>query len=262
MDPSNNTMFRVSEHTFLGITAENQKFSFVSSLYLGNIHERGMKVLLYMQAKGRLHLQAASLPGSHRPGSWLWLKIGVIATLVTEIIAPAGDRNPEYKYAVIITKITQASMTSETRLRAGQQENRCSIPGRENRLTNLSALQNVHTGSGFHLASYPISTMAISRCKTAKAWTWRFPPSNVDIKNKWSSTCTTNAPSWMHREEFTVIMSEKQRDHQKRCTGWRFPGVGEDILQLCYPKFLCGLIYLLSEFLQLPALCSGGHWWL
>jgi len=48
-----------------------------------------------------------------------------------------------------------SSVIIVTRLRAGRQKNRCSIPSRER---DFSSLRSVVTGSGFHPDSYPMVT--------------------------------------------------------------------------------------------------------
>jgi hypothetical protein len=142
-----------------------------------------------------------------------------MATLVTEIFAPAGDRTPEYKYVVRITKTTMASMTSETRLKAGKQTDRYSIPGRVNRLITLSVLRNVKTGFGSYLVSYSISIMHFPGVRRPKREPDDFLNITLILRISGDIPAQAMRPHGMHKDKFTVIMSGKRTCHQNRSTG-------------------------------------------
>jgi len=62
-------------------------------------------------------------------------------------------------------------LSTETRLRAGQTMNRCSIPSMRNE--NFSLLWNVQMGSGAHATFYSMGTKdSLPRSKACGTWRW------------------------------------------------------------------------------------------
>jgi hypothetical protein len=63
--------------------------------------------------------------------------------------------------------------------------------------TNFSLLQNVHTGSGAHVASYPMGTGgSLVRDEVAGAELQHSPSSSAKVKKEWSCTSTCCISSW------------------------------------------------------------------
>jgi hypothetical protein len=98
-----------------------------------------------------------------------------------------------------------------TRLRAGRQRNRASIPGRG---SGLSLLQSFQIDTGAHPASYWMGTGgSFPGSNAAGSWSWPLTQFRAEVKNEWSYNPTrTNLPFKFSR---VAEISQKYRRHLK-----------------------------------------------